>query len=527
MCLLVFTLGAHVHMTIALPMTGNGPLYQRLYRAVRSGIEAGRLPCGMRLPSTRSLADELGVSRKVVLMAFERLEGEGFVRGQVGSGTYVAWNGASAVTVHSERSCHGGVRVPFRISRWAQQVKKSIEIPERAPAEPSTPVRYEFRRYRRDPEPLFPTTWHRLIVRASRQRLGPSEPAGADRALRHALAGHLTRVRGVPCFADQIVPVKNMQQGVDVVCRTLLDAGDHVAIEVAHDRRVGELIKAQGATLTPVATDDSGLVPAKLPDLADPVRLLHITPSHQCPTGAVLPRDRRLAVLRWAERTGAMILEDDTGAGFRYERSALEPLIALDSAARVVHLGALFPATPGLPLAYLVLPVNLAPLFREALRSMDAAGLTVEQEALIRFIEDGHLVRHARIARIRYDARRRTLLEALRSSLGVGVPIQGEHAGVHVLVWLPGVAAQQLPEVRRRALEAGIGIETLDGRMLDAPAPAGLVMGYGAIRDDQIRPGVAALSKVLNTVVMSSRLSDARAAQRHPPKTVTVMVPSA
>lgn len=305
-------------MDVVIPLRRGGePIFRQIYAGFRKAILDGRLRRGERLPSTRDLADQLGVSRTVVLMAFEQLLAEGFVEGRHGSGTFVSNAGGE-----SRRPQAALTRVGLsRYGKAAALAGVRADFPVRTPRG----LRYDFA-YRRSQIEDFPLeTWRRLLIHRMRRatvRTHQYGPAAGNEALREAIAAHLRRSRAVVCDASQIVIVNGSQQALDLLARVLMERGQRVAIEDPQYQGGREAFRAAGAKLSPVPVDVDGIIPSKLPDSA---RIVFLTPSHQFPTGAVLPLARRLEVLAWAKRTSAVVIEDDYDGEFRYEARPWSP----------------------------------------------------------------------------------------------------------------------------------------------------------------------------------------------------------
>jgi GntR family transcriptional regulator/MocR family aminotransferase len=278
----------------------------------------------------------------------------------------------------------------------------------------------------------------------------------------------------------------------------LLDAGDTVLIEEPHYQGARQVFLAAGAHLSTVPVDAEGLVTTALPDASAGARLVYVTPSHQFPTGAIMSLVRRLALLQWAETTEAYVLEDDYDSEFRYAGRPVEAVQGLDRNGRVIYIGTfskvLFPA---LRLGYLVLPLPLVPLFTAAKWLTDRHTSTLEQAVLTDFIHEGHFEQHLRRSRTRNAARRTVLLEALATYLGRRVEVSGANAGVHLLVWLQDVAPHQLSAFIDCAAQAGVGLYPVAPYYLTPPPRAGLLLGYAAMPEDEIRAGVQCLAAVL------------------------------
>jgi len=282
------------------------------------------------------------------------------------------------------------------------------------------------------------------------------------------------------------------------VARVLLDPGDKVVIEDPHYNGARLVYESAGARPVFVPVDGEGLDTAQLPPAAARIRLASVTPCHQFPTGVIMPLARRLALLDWALRADAWVVEDDYVSEFRYEGRPIEALQALDRAGRVLYIGTfsktLFPA---LRLAYLVLPPALVPPFLAAKWMADRYTSMLGQEALTDFITSGRFERYLRRASTRNAARRRALIEALAQHLGDRVESAGENAGVHLLVWLNDAKPSDIAPIIARAAAAGVGVYPVDAYFSQAPRRAGLMFGYAALTEREIRAGVQRLAQVM------------------------------
>jgi GntR family transcriptional regulator/MocR family aminotransferase len=484
---------------VLVSLRGRGALNQRLYRGLRQGILEGRLPPGMRLPSSRGLAGDLGLSRNVVVMAFDKLLDEGYVEARVGSGTYVSRSLPDAATAWSPPSMERTAPAPPRLSMHARRVVALAPLP--APTAPlRSGLRYEFR-YGLPAISDFPAdAWARIVARRARRvtlrTLRYGRALGYE-PLREAIAQYVTRARGVAATPDQVIVLNGSQQALDVVTRLLVDPGDRVVVEEPCYQGARHVFLAAGARLSAVPVDESGLDVARLPRRTS-ARLAYVTPSHQFPLGGVMPLGRRLELLRWAEDTGAHILEDDYDSEFRYEGRPVEAVQGLDRSGRVLYAGT-FSKTlfPSLRVGYLVVPPAMVPAVAAVKFLMDMQTPTFEQEVLADFIGEGHFERYVRRTRARNAARRAALLEALDDTLGDRVEVVGANAGVHVVVWLRGVDASQLEAVRHRAAERAVGIYGVAPHYLRPPRRAGLLFGYACLHERDIREGIGVFAAVL------------------------------
>jgi GntR family transcriptional regulator/MocR family aminotransferase len=476
-------------MQFLIPLPPGEPLFRQVYARLRHGILDGTFRAGDRLPSTRDLAEQLRISRTVVVLAYDQLLAEGFVEGRIGSGTYVPAGVASARPGGSLRSAR------FRLSRFgafAAATGPRVDFP-RPRAKPLT---YDFSYGRSDVESFPFEQWQRILHRRERRvrvrELDYGPAAGTD-ALREAIAAHLRRSRAVVCDAGQVIVVNGSQQALDLVARVLIEVGDGVAIEDPIYQGTREIVRAAGARLRAIPVDRDGLDPEALPPKA---RLAFVTPSHQYPSGAILPLARRQALLRWARRANAVIVEDDYDGEFRYDGKPLESLQGLDGEGRVVYVGT-FSRTifSALRIGYLVVPKRFAPAFTAGKWLCDRHTPTLEQETLAEFIASGMYERHLRRMRRLNAARRRALLEALEEHLAKRVEVSGAGAGAHVVIW----PSRQLSETAtvEAAAARGVGVYGIAPYFFRQPPRPGIILGYSRLRESDIREGVRRLAEVL------------------------------
>lgn len=494
-------------------LEGHDALHQRLYRGLRAAILDGRLPPRGRLPSTRTLARDLAISRNVVIEAFAQLRDEGYVEGRGGSGTYVATTLPDpAFEGARDHLAIPSPRPEASLSQYAREVLSLRPLP--VPGQPRLPcLPYDFRYGQPALEDFPQAIWSRLVVRRARLMSTRTMAYGRVRGfgpLREALAGYLHRARGVRAQAEQLIIVNGTQQALDLAGRMLIDRGDQVVVEEPCYQAARQVFLGLGARLIPNPVDADGLVVAKLPH-GRPIRLGYFTPSHQFPLGGVLPFDRRIELLRWAEQSGAYLLEDDYDSEFRYDRGPVEALQGLDRSGRVLYLGSFSKVLfPSLRVGYLVVPKQLVPATMALKYLADGPTPTFEQEVLTELIRDGHFERHLRRMRVLYAARRDVLLDALRRAFGDRAEVVGAQAGLHVVVYLRGVSASDVPGLIERAAAVGVGIYPLAPYYLDPARCAGLILGYASLNEHDLRAGVRALAEALGAASRSS----SRAAER-------------
>ena len=468
------------------------PLYRQIYDKLRERILSGELAGGKRLPSSRDLADQLDVSRNVVLLAYEQLEAEGYVIGRSGSGTYVSDGLAGRrETAARQQAC---IELS-RFGAFAAAKGGSFNFPQRG----GRGYRYDFA-YGHSDVGCFPfEMWRRMLLRhvkAPRSALDYGPPAGSNR-LREAICAHLRRSRSVVCDSSQILIVNGSQQALDLMARVLLERGDPVAIEDPAYQGTREVLNAAGAYLHTVPVDASGLIADRLPSSA---RAVLVTPSHQFPTGAILSLPRRRALLDWAGRANAVIIEDDYDGEFRYEEQRLESLQGLDRDGRVIYVGT-FSRTmfPALRLGYMVLPVSLIGAFTAAKWLCDRHTASLEQEALADFMTSGMYERHLRRVRRRNDSARAALLQAAREHLGDRVTMTGAGAGAHVVLWLDCKVSEE--GVIAAAAARGVRVYGLSPYFAHRDPRPGILLGYARLDEAEIREGM----RQLGLAIASSR----------------------
>ena len=476
----------------------SGPLYRRVYHALKSMIRAGRLGPTARVPSTRALARDLGVSRNTVMLAYEQLAAEGYLVSRHRGATSVV--GVAPPRLTSVPARPAAAARPPSVSAYARRLTERLGLGP-APSAASPALRYDFR-YGRPAVDEFPREiWRRLLAararRASSDALGYGDPAG-HRPLREALGEYLGRARGVVSDPDRIVIVNGTQQALDLLARVLLDPGDGAVVEEPHYPGATIPFEAVGARLLRVPVDRDGLDPTMLPDAVQRPRLAYVTPCHQFPSGVIMPLHRRLALLQWAARVGAWVVEDDYVSEFRYEGHPLEALQSLDRDGRAIYLGSfsktLFPA---LRVGYLLLPRPLVPAVLAAKWAADRFSAPLYQEALAELLTSGQYERYLRRAGGRNAGRRRALIEALRRHFGDRVAIAGENTGVHLVVWLDDLRPGDLAPAIARAAKAGVGIYSVAPFYLQPPRRAGLLFGYASLTETEIRAGIRRLAELL------------------------------
>lgn len=487
-----------------LTLDGTGPLYRQIYRAIREMILGGRLLAEDQLPVSRILARDLGVSRNVVLIAYEQLIAEGYAVGRIGSGTFVSAMIPDGI-IRTAAPRHGEPLRRATLPRLSQYAQRIVAAPDSdAPIQsPTVRLRYDFAYYLASAEDFPADLWRRLLARRLRALELDYSTVQGDPGLRQEIANYLRRSRAVDCETDQVLLVNGSQQALDLVARVLLDRGDGVVMEDPHYQGAREIFHAVGARILPVPVDREGIQIGRLPRKGR-VRLAYVTPSHQFPTGAILPLDRRLALLSWAERTGTYILEDDYDGEFRYEGRPVEAVQALDRSGRVIYTGTfsriLFPS---LRMGYLVMPRSLAKALSRAKWISDRHTSFLQQAALADFMREGYLDRVVRRMRVRNASRRQTLLRAIEKYFGDTVEIRGAAAGMHVLAHFREVRGSETGRLIAEAAAAGVGVYASAPYYLRPPERCELVLGYGSMPELDITAGICILAAVVEKCSLS------------------------
>jgi GntR family transcriptional regulator/MocR family aminotransferase len=476
------------------------PAYQWLYEAVRSDILAGRLRPGTRLPASRNLAGQYGLARGTIVNAFDQLASEGYVEGSVGSGTYVSKVlPEKLLQVASGAAASPPVRHKRRpeLSYYGRRAKLFGGYENR----PTRAFRSNLPALNLFPAILWAQITNRCLRRISIRHLMGCPPFGYI-PLRQAVAEYLSRSRGVRCVPEQVAIVSGVQEALDLTARLLLNPGDRVCVENPGYPGAVLAFKAFGARIWAAEVDDGGIAVDLLPSQG--VRLSYVTPGHQFPLGITMSLARRLQLLEWAQKSGAMIFEDDYDSEYRYSGRPIPALQGLDGSGLVLYAGSfskvLFPA---LRLGYVVVPFNLVHPF-EAIQSLTSRHAPMlEQFVLSDFITEGHFGRHLRHMRAVYAERLSVLLEESRLRLAGLLEISSVEAGLQTAGWLCG----GIDAEAAAAAAAGRNVEVTplsrysQGRVVRE----GLQLGFAALEVKEIRSGVRELAIALEDEHKASR----------------------
>ena len=468
-------------LTLLEDATGGGRR-ERLCAVLREAVRTGQAALGERLPSTRDLAHDLGLSRVTVEAAYAQLETEGYLQRRVGQGSFVA--------VDMQRAAAAAPRAAQAIvpalSRRGQRMVHTggCAEPDRARAFVAG-----------SPDlGAFPVDlWRQLLQRRLRQDAGPllfyGDPQGLP-ALRDAIARYLTQSRGVRCHAVQVLVLTSSQQALQLLATALLDEGDTVWMEDPGYAGARTAFRAAGAALVDMPLDDEGaqlVPPAQAPQAP---RLIYLTPSHQFPTGRAMSLQRRLAFIAHAKATGAWLIEDDYDSEFLYDHQPTPALQGLDGEGRVLYIGTFSKSLfPSVRLAYLVLPEALVQPLVTARTICDGHPSQPMQAVAADFMDQGHFAAHLRLMRQLYRSRRDALLQALHTHLPWAEPLDSR-GGLQMAVRL--TEGSELHHTRR-ALARGIATPSLSELYHTAPALPGWRLGFAAITPEAIESAVRAL----------------------------------
>src|ERR1700693_5312268 len=441
---------------ISIDYRAKTPLYRQLYDWFRRTITEGQMRPGQRVPSTRSLAVELKISRIPVLNAYEQLLAEGYLETFLRAGTCVA----ASIPDDTLRPATGKARKgpqervqgmgPRRMSRRGEAVTQ-VPTPSWLNIVGAFPVSLPALDH-------FPIgVWSKLVARYSRRPqkgiMGYGDAMGYL-PLRQAIAEYLGAFRAVRCEASQIMVTTGSQQGLHLAAQVLLDPGDPVWIEDPGYPSARQAFIAAGARLVACPVDHEGMNIAELVDggrteRGQNTRVVYITPSHQYPLGMAMSATRRMLLLQWAARTGAWIIEDDYDSEYRFGSRPIASLQGLDTDERVIYVGTFSKVMfPALRLGYAVVPKDLVPAFSAARDAADIFSSTLYQAVLTDFIREGHFPRHIRRMRMLYTERRRVLVEAIRKEMGDKLEVIGEEAGMHLVALLPPGASDVAVSVK-------------------------------------------------------------------------------
>lgn len=467
----------------------SGKLYTRLYNAIRVCIVDGSLTPQTRLPASRDLAQELGLSRNTVLKVYEQLLAEGYIVSKIGSGTFV-----NEIVLDILLSAES-VPVENAVKHTASDISlRGVTLLQHASASPKQwgafmPGIPDVSAF---PHQLFNKYLSRINRSPTPQQLTYNSHSGGSHELRSALVDYLRVARSVHCSAEQILITEGIHQALDLVTRMLCNPGDYAWIEEPGYWGIRNILRMNDINICPISVDESGMVPPD--DLTTiPPRLIFVTPSHQYPLGSIMSQSRRQQLLAIAHKTGGWIIEDDYDSEFRFAGQPIPSLQGMEEAATVIYIGT-FSKTlyPGLRLGYVVLPQPLVTPLKTAHAELYRAGHVVTQTALAQFIQDGHYSSHIRKMRLLYSKRRQYLTTLIEHHLGKdSLHRFNSNAGLHVILNLPSGMDDVV--LASAANELGVLVRPLSRYFMGSGKQHGLLMGFASVPESEIEAAFSVL----------------------------------
>jgi GntR family transcriptional regulator / MocR family aminotransferase len=483
-------------LDLAVDTSSDTPLLLQVYQLLRGAILSHALTPGSRLPSTRQLADRLGVSRTSVLSAYDQLLAEGYVEGRTGSGTYVAKDIPQPPIAPAVRKTPGSKSAGRRLSSAGIRFRKlaqNLGPPEHVPFSPGCC----------SVDAIMIASWRKVGSRQMKTlenvNLHYADPIG-ELSLRIEVAQYLRAARAVRCEPEQVIIVSGAQQALDLSLRALVNPGDSVWIEDPGYLGTRAAVRAIGANLIPVPVDESGLV-VSAGIVADAnAKAAYITPSHQFPTGAVMSMRRRLQILAWARDHDAWIIEDDYDSEFRYVGRPLAALQGIDDDARVIYIGTLSKMLfPGARIGFAVVPKDLVDVFTGAKFVTDRQPPSLQQAMVADFMRSGFLTSHIRRMRLHYREARDVVVNAITQHMGDLVEVEVPECGIQLTVRFRDDISDV--EVANKARAKGIVVKPVSSLYLNTPARQGLVLGYSGFDLRKLRFASRQLAEVVRSTV--------------------------
>ena len=471
-----------------LQLDNHGPKHEQLARSLRQAIRSGQLQSGSKLPSTRMLSENLGLSRNTVLRAYEQLRIERLGVMREGSGTYV-----SDVPL-----LHGPVGLPRRVEAQSAYASRLRDLPPLTLGGGGPTLRYDLQYGAPLVNTKLVSAWSTALASAAaRTNTGYPHPQGLPE-LRESIARFLATWRGVVADPRDIVIVSGTQQALSLVARILLDVGATAAMEDPYYQLASHCLRAHGADVVGVRTDEEGLVVDELPKGA---RLVHVTPSHQFPSGRTMSLSRRQQLLRFAEENSSWIFEDDYDGELSYSARPIPALRSLDTGDRVVYVGSFSKMMfPSLRLAYVVCPAGLRKDLVRAKMLEDMGCPAIEQAAMHLLFSRGSFDRHLRATVLELRRRRSALFGGLERHAAGRIHVDDSRLGMHVIGWLPDFDPLRLDRLIASARQQGLGLHPIHPYFREPPPQLGLLLGFAALFPRQIEAATKILGDCLQAL---------------------------
>lgn len=466
------------------------PIGVRVQNAIRKLLANGGLKAFERLPSSRLLANALGVARETVELAYQHLEAEGYLIRRHGSGTFVSETGAQLVTFQDTgrkvRSLH--------LSRRGKTIERSGMVQD--------PVALPFAAAFPDVRSFPLTLWRQYLSRAARRlgtdAIGYCDPQGLEQ-LREEIARYLRGYRGVKCGAENVVVLTSSQEALLLITTMMLDAGDTLAVEDPCYLGIRSALAVSGALPSPIDVDDNGMIVEQLVRRKPAPRGVYVTPSHQYPTTATLSLDRRMALVDWAKSNRSFIIEDDYDSEYRYDGAPISCIQGLDSSGNVLYVGT-FTKTlfPGVRLAYLVAPTHLVPALVGMRTLVDGHSAILNQAALAEFMAAGDFTAHIRRMRQLFKARRDHFIACAERYLSPFGTLRIPAGGFQATWYLRDRRLES--EVLQRARQSGIALLSLSSLYIKKPGTPGFVLGFAGLTAEECEAAVKRFARLLKTI---------------------------
>jgi GntR family transcriptional regulator/MocR family aminotransferase len=483
---------------IRLDRSSAEPLHQQLYRQMRDELTSGSFNNNSsRLPSSRALAADLGISRLTVNLAFSKLHGEGYLQARIGSGTFLADSlPETFLSPHkpkTERQIERPARLSDRVknipdNRVGKQFDFGIAGPPGVSFVPACPALDEF------PVEVWERLRAQVLARKGAHLLQYASSRG-DPDLRKAIAAYLCDFRGARCHADQIVITAGTQQAMMISAMALVNPGDVAWIEDPGFYQARRVFGFAGATVVPRPIDQEGIIIAR-PSRQSSPKIIYVTPSHQFPLGTTMSLSRRTALIDFARTHDAYIFEDDHNSEFRFTGPPLPCLQGLDNSGRVIYAGTLSKILyPSLRLGYILAPEQLVEPMIKIRAVMDQHSSAIDQATLARFLIEGFFLSHIKRMRKLYADRREFFIEQFNNLLSDYFILQIPEAGLHFVAWLR--RETDLPLITRVCAQIGIRPTPLSSCFMKAELDPALTFGFAAWSRAQIREGLAKLASAL------------------------------
>ena len=476
------------------------PLYRQIYEAIKRAILSGGFYSGKQLPASRQLAKQLKISRMTVLNAYDQLLAEGYIESKPGAGTFVARHlpeeFLQTAPVKPQKSESKILPRQLLLSRYGKNtLRDNRAILQFNQTTPPVPFQHGLPAIDEFPFDIWIKIANKKYRTLECEAFGYGQPAGFA-PLRDSIAAYLKSVRGVVCEKEQVIITGGAQQALDLIGRIFIESKTKVLIENPCYFGAKQVLQNFDAKFVPVPVDEEGFNLKAVLKQSRNARLAYVTPSHQFPLGVTMNLARRLQLLEWAKKNKCWIVEDDYDSEFRYEGRPLPSLQGLDRDGRVLYIGTfsktLFPA---LRLGCLVVPPDLIEIFTAASSLSGSQLPLIDQATLAEFISEGHFGRHLRRMRRLYNERQEILVSEIKKHLAGKLDVKNSTTGIHVIGWLPDGVCDK--HTAKQAALLGVKTEAVSAYSLTKPKRGGLILGYAAINEKQIKKGVKLLVKAM------------------------------